>query len=336
MQAHGGRNWLDIPLSPRAVPSFLHTHVLDEKDWLETDEGRKWLQNEGGRDWLQTQGGRDWLQTQGGRNWLQTPDGQDWLPTQRGRDWLQTLGGRNWLQTPHGQAWQSTPVGSVWATTEEFSSTLEAISNYIIFPELALLPTFKVVQQFRNLPDFLIFPVFLAFIPQNHLTSASPEVPNREIIHAMNLLIAFANEAQERSRSSSDALKYACQNWVVHLSRAPNPWDDTLDHIFKAFWNCHLLSWLERQWCLKGLRSSLDILSKGQKLGKAIVQFEPLTHPIPGTQKQMLRAPFPSPRPNTSVLHVGTSRKRTSDEFAVNSNSALESDTSNSSSKRQK
>ncbi|KAG2140784.1 hypothetical protein BD769DRAFT_1428485, partial [Suillus cothurnatus] len=116
-----------------------------------------------------------------------------------------------------------------------------------------------------------MFPVFLAFIPQNHLTSASPEVPDREIIHAMNLLIAFANEAQERSRSSSDALKYACQNWVVHLSRAPNPWDGTLDHIFKAFWNCHLLSWLERQWCLKGLRSSLDILSKGQKLGKAIV-----------------------------------------------------------------
>ncbi|KAG2140786.1 hypothetical protein BD769DRAFT_1428533 [Suillus cothurnatus] len=152
----------------------------------------------------------------------------------------------------------------------------------------------------------------------------------------MNVFIAFANEAQERGRSSSDALKYASQNWVVHLSRAPHPWDDALNHIFQAFWNRYLLSWLERQWCLKGLRSCLDILSEGQKLGKAIVQFESSMHPIPDTQKQTLRSPFPFPRFNTSVLHVGTSRKRTSDEFALNSNSALESDTSKSSSKRRK
>jgi hypothetical protein len=215
---------------------------------------------------------------------------------------------------------------------------LEAISNYIISPESALLPTFKVVQQFNDLPDFLMFPMFLAFTPQNHFTSASLEVPDREIVRAMNLFIAFANEAQERSRSSSDALKYASQNWVVHLLRAPNPWDDALNHIFKAFWNRHLLSWLERQWCLKGLRSCLDILFKGQKLAKAIVvpQFEPSTHLISVTQKQTLRPRFSSLRPSTSVLHVGTSRKRTSDEFPVNSNGALESDTYNSSSKRRK
>jgi hypothetical protein len=153
---------------------------------------------------------------------------------------------------------------------EEFSSMLEGISKYTIVPELALLPTFKVVQQLKCLPDFLMFPVFLALVPQNRITSASPEVPDREIIRAMKLFIAFANEAQERSQSSSDALKYASRNWVVHLSRAPNPWDDTLNHIFRVFWTCHLLSWLERQWCLKGLRSCLDILSEGQKLVKVL------------------------------------------------------------------
>ncbi|KAG2036999.1 hypothetical protein BDR03DRAFT_958251, partial [Suillus americanus] len=94
-------------------------------------------------------------------------------------------------------------------------------------------------------------------------------------------------------------------------------------------------------WCLKGLRSCLDILSEGQKLAKviALLQFEPLTHsPMNGchTRQRKLLPPFPSPRPNTTVFHVGTSRKRTSDEFPVNNNSALESDTSNSPSKRRK
>ncbi|KAG2030548.1 hypothetical protein BDR03DRAFT_1095979 [Suillus americanus] len=119
---------------------------------------------------------------------------------------------------------------------EEFSSTLEAISSYIIVPELALLPTFQVFQQLKSLPDFLMFPMFLALIPQAHFTSASPEVPDREIIRAMNFFTAFANEARGRSQSSSDALKYASHNWVVHLLRAPNPWDDTLNHIFQVFW----------------------------------------------------------------------------------------------------
>jgi hypothetical protein len=118
---------------------------------------------------------------------------------------------------------------------EEFSSTLETISNYTIVPELALLPTFKVVQQFKSSPDFLTFPMFLTLTPQNHFTPASSELPDGAIIRSMNHFIAFANEAQERSRSSSDALKYASQNWVVHLSRAPHPWDDALDHIFQTF-----------------------------------------------------------------------------------------------------
>jgi hypothetical protein len=157
---------------------------------------------------------------------------------------------------------------------EDFSRTLDKIGNYIIVPELTSLPTFGVVQQLKCFPDFLMFPMFLALIPQDHVTPAPPEVPDREIVRAMNVFIAFANEARERSQSSSDALKYASQNWVVHLSRAPNPWDDALYHIFQAFWNRHLLSWLERQWCLKGLRSCLDILSEGQKLAKVITSLQ--------------------------------------------------------------
>ncbi|KAG2096948.1 hypothetical protein BD769DRAFT_1677903 [Suillus cothurnatus] len=77
-----------------------------------------------------------------------------------------------------------------------------------------------------------------------------------------------ANEALERSRTTSDALKYACHSWAMHLSRAPRPWDDTLNRIFQAFWNDHIISWLEMEWCLKGLQPCLSILSEGQKLAK--------------------------------------------------------------------
>jgi hypothetical protein len=310
LQSVDGREWLQT----KGAREWFQT--WSGQIWLETG-GREWLKTDGGREWLKTDGGRQWLRTEEGRQWLQTGEGRQWLQTMGGQDWLQTAGARDWLQTPHGQAWQSTPAGSIWATMKEFSSTLDAISKYDIVPELALLPTFKVVQLLKSLPDFLMFPMFLALIPQDHFTSASPEAPDREIIHTMNLFIAFAKEAQERSQSSSDALKYASQNWIVHLSRAPNPWDDTLIHIFRVFWKCHLLSWFERQWCLKGLRSCLDILSEGQKFAK----FGPSTH---------------SPRPNTAGLHVGTSRKRTFDEFSLDSNSALKSDTSNNPSQRQR
>jgi hypothetical protein len=84
----------------------------------------------------------------------------------------------------------------------------------------------------------------------------------------MTAFMIFATAARERSQSSSDALKYACQNWAVHLSRAQTPWNDTLEHIFKLFWNRYLLAWLERQWCLKGLRSCLAVLSEGQNIAK--------------------------------------------------------------------
>ncbi|KAG0701365.1 hypothetical protein DFH29DRAFT_1080161 [Suillus ampliporus] len=116
-----------------------------------------------------------------------------------------------------------------------------------------------------------MFLAFLALRHHDHATSALSEVllsPDRDIVHAINTFTTFASEAQEQSRSASDALKYACQNWAIHLSRTPNPWNDMLNHKFQAFWNRHLLSWLERQWCLKGLRSCLVVLSEGQKLVK--------------------------------------------------------------------
>ncbi|KAG2039643.1 hypothetical protein BDR03DRAFT_213665 [Suillus americanus] len=381
LQTRGGQDWLQT----RGGQDWVQTR--GGQDWLQTRGGQDWVQTRGGQDWLQTRGGQDWFQTQGELDWLQTQRGLDWLKTPDGRGWLRTPGGRDWLQASDGQAWQSTPAASVWVTMEEFSSTLEAISEYIIVPDsLPLLPTFQVVQQFKSLPDFLMFPVFLALMPQNHFTSALPEVPDREIIRAMNAFTTFANEAQERSQSASDAFKYACQNWVVHLSRAPNPWDDTLNRIFQAFWNRHLLSWLEQQWCLKGLRSCLDILSKGQKLAK----FEPVkpdeglsaigpdiphsttdapharttgmmsgssipattlpteelivtlhAEPVPTDtcpMKPISRhpptsplapslPPVPSAGPDTAVFYVGTSRKRKLNEFQINSNSPLESDT---------
>jgi hypothetical protein len=137
--------------------------------------------------------------------------------------------------------------------------------------DVPLLPAFHVTQQVKALPDFLMFPVFLAFRRQHHSTSASPEsfvLPDRDIIHAVNAFESFANASQEHSQSASDALKYACHNWAVHLSRAPHPWDGTLNHIFQAFCNDHIIPWLEMEWCLKGLRSCLVILSEGQKFVK--------------------------------------------------------------------
>jgi hypothetical protein len=154
---------------------------------------------------------------------------------------------------------------------EEFMRTSEAINEYIVISDVPLLPAFQVIQQFKTLPDFLMFPVFLAL---RHRTSALPEsllLPNKEIIHAMNAFQRFASEARERSQSASDALKYACHNWAVHLSRAPHSWDGTLNHIFQAFWNHYLIPWLEMEWCLKGLRSCLVILSEGQKFVKVCV-----------------------------------------------------------------
>jgi len=213
-----------------------------------------------------------WLQSQGWQDWLQTHHGQDWLQTHDGRAWLQTRSGQDWLKTSHGQAWhcwQSTPAASFWVSMEDFSSTLEEISKYMIVPELSSLPTFQVIQQFRSLPDFLMFPAFLALRHQNYSTLPIQESHfplDIEVIHAMETFVSFAKLAQEQSQTVSGALNYACQNWAIHLLRASNPWDVKLNHVLNAFWNCHLLSWFERQWCLKSLHSCLIILSKVEEL----------------------------------------------------------------------
>jgi hypothetical protein len=290
LQTSGGRDWL------QTVGGRDWLQTVGGRDWLQTVDGREWLQTVGGREWLQTEDGRnweqterqknwlqphsrqEWLQTQCGRgwlhsrygqHWLQTHGGRDWLQTHGGRDWLQTQRGRDWLQMPYGQAWQLTPAASVWVTMEVFSNTLNDISNYTIIPEFLLLPAFQVIQQFQCLPDFLMLPVFLALRNQNHYTSALRRdriLPHEEVIYAMATFEIFASEVRERSRTASGALIYACQNWALHLSRAPRPWDNTLDHLVKSFWNHHLLSWLETQWCLKGLQACLAILFEAQKL----------------------------------------------------------------------
>jgi hypothetical protein len=168
----------------------------------------------------------------------------------------------------------------------EFSSTVEDISKHTIvpLPEVALLPAFQVIQQLKGLPAFVMFPVFLALRHQHHpAKSHLPSNLNIGLLHDMKAFVDFTNTAREESQSTSGALKYACQNWALHLSEAPKPWDDKLGNIFKVFWNHHLLSWLERQWCLKDLHSYLVILSEGQELQRfvylaMIMATRPLTH----------------------------------------------------------
>jgi hypothetical protein len=90
------------------------------------------------------------------------------------------------MQTPDGQAWQLTSVASIWMTMEDFSSALEAINEYAIIRELPLLPAFQVIQHFKNLPDFLMFPAFLALMHRGGHVSASPYdrvLPDMDIIH---------------------------------------------------------------------------------------------------------------------------------------------------------
>jgi hypothetical protein len=280
LQTARGGEWL------RTQTGLEWLQILSGREWLSTQDGQEWLQTRGGREWLQTPNGREWLQTSGGREWLQMQDGQDWLQsqggqellqTQSGREWLQTSGGQEWLQTQNGQAWLQTPQGQAWQTPptasvlaimEEFTSAFEAISQHINIPASPTPPAFQAIQQFKDLPDFLMFPAFLALRHKDRYTSTLPPGPflDIEIIRDMITFTNFGNEVWKRNQSSSDALKYASQNWAFHLSRAPNPWHNKLNFRFKNFWNRHLPSWLERQWSLKGLQPCLVVLSDGQKL----------------------------------------------------------------------
>jgi hypothetical protein len=242
---------------------------------------------------------------------------------------------------------------------EEFSSTLETISMLGFCPESSSLPAFQAIEQFKSLPDLLMFSVFVAFRHRDHSIPALPEShfsPDREIIHAMNAFVTFAKEALERSQSASDALKYACQNWAIHLSRSPNPWDETLNHVFKIFWNRHLLSWLERQWCLKGLQSCLVVLYAVQTLAKPNeilpVIFKTSTKGARAPSNMWTRPsaswnipsiiPLPPPLPltclaipNATVSDTGKSAKRALNELQINGDRQNESITPTSS-KRQK
>jgi hypothetical protein len=288
LQTADGGLWLQTPY----VRYWLQTP--DGHDWLQTSGGRDWLQTSGGRgwlqtkmhdpsmqDWLQTQSGQGWLQTaevrywlaiQNGIDWLQSLGGRDWLDSPSGRDWLDSPSGRDWMQTPDGQRWQLTPAASIWMTMEDFSNTLEAINEYTIIQEFLLLPAFQVIHHLKSFPDFLMFPAFLALRHHNDISALQGyDLPDMDVIHAMVAFMIFAAEAQERSQLASDAVKYACQNCTLHLLRAPKPWDGILLRTFKVFWNDHLLAWLERQWCLKGLRSCLVILSEMQKLAKVCI-----------------------------------------------------------------
>ncbi|KAG2133869.1 hypothetical protein BD769DRAFT_1638803 [Suillus cothurnatus] len=275
LQTQGGTDWLQTD----GGKFWVQTHGTP--DWLQTEGGQQWLQTLAGQDWLQTLGGQYWLKNESGQDWLLSREGKDWLQTPSARDWLQTPSARKWLQAPDGRDWLQTPQGQMWRWTtawvamEEFSNTLEAIKQHIIIPELSSQPAFRVIQQFKSLPDFLMFPVFLALRHQNYSTFALKQgrlPPDMKIISAMKVFTDFANKAHERSQPSSDVLNYACQNWAVHISRAPKPWDENLAHIFMSFWDRHLLNWLERQWCVKGLQSCLTVLSEVDKLAKEHLQ----------------------------------------------------------------
>jgi len=83
---------------------------------------------------------------------------------------------------------------------EDLSSTLEVMNESSISLELLLSPAFQVIQQFKSLPDFLMFPVFLALFHHNNPVPAFPDdLPDMDIIHAIKAFTIFAGDAQERS-----------------------------------------------------------------------------------------------------------------------------------------
>jgi hypothetical protein len=72
---------------------------------------------------------------------------------------------------------------------EEFARTLAAINECT---DVSDPPAFQVIQLFKTLPDFLMFPVFLALRHQHRSIPALPEslLPDREIIHALPTLLS--------------------------------------------------------------------------------------------------------------------------------------------------
>jgi hypothetical protein len=105
-------------------------------------------------------------------------------------------------------------------------SILKVINECTITEELTSLPDFQATQLFKSLPDFLMFTAFLALLHRNNTISASPHeriLPGMGIIHVITAFVTFRDQVRKRSRPASEALKYACQNFAVHLSQAPKP-----------------------------------------------------------------------------------------------------------------
>ncbi|KAG2035500.1 hypothetical protein BDR03DRAFT_962416 [Suillus americanus] len=152
-----------------------------EAGWLDTTGRGEPLQTSGAREWLETQGEKSWLQTLGVREWLQTQEGKDWLQTQAGKYWFQTLGGREWLRTTSGREWLGTD-GREWLKTPGGKYWLRSPGG-------------------QDLPDFLMFPAFLALRHQGHpafISMYDRPLPDMGTIHAMTTLIDFANQALEQ------------------------------------------------------------------------------------------------------------------------------------------
>jgi hypothetical protein len=96
-------------------------------------------------------------------------------------------------------------------------SILKIINECTVTEELPSLLAFQATQHFKSLPDFLMFPTFLALLHRNNTVSASLHeriLPSMGIglIHVITAFVTFRDQVRKRSRSASEALKYACQN----------------------------------------------------------------------------------------------------------------------------
>ncbi|KAG0695011.1 hypothetical protein DFH29DRAFT_1005844 [Suillus ampliporus] len=262
------------------------TRVAGNPGWARVAADPEWANLAAGPErgeWLQIPNGQWWLQTQGGREWLQTPTGRDGCRPQLGK-----TGGRL-LQRLHGQQWKISQIH--WKQ----SAAVQELAGFLDVPGIGIKGPGP--------------GSFQLCITTGSLSTVHGDHPCYD-----SLCERRKTNTKKESRSASDALKYACQNWAVHLSRAPNPWNNSLNHVFKTFWNHHLLSWLKRQWCLKGLRSCLLVLSEMQKFAKPR-PIKPTLRHSPSTP------PAPLPKPNTTVSDAGTSRKRKQGEPRIDHDS---------------
>ncbi|KAG2055798.1 hypothetical protein BDR06DRAFT_1006638 [Suillus hirtellus] len=153
--------------------------------------------------------GHEWPQTSSSRNGSRSQTGENGYGSRAGRNGckprVDSIGcgpytHKSGCKYPIAK---HTPAASVWWNMEEFSSTLEVIDEYIIVPESTLLLTFQAVQQFKNLPDLLAFPVLLSLGHPSQRLSKIYSRADMEIGHAIAFSRTFTNEAQKQSQSAS-------------------------------------------------------------------------------------------------------------------------------------